>query len=61
MARRAGRETLVTVEGVRTMNNIFEIRSDKAQRALSTRFRPLADTLRDEVAWYRARQVSANA
>ncbi len=61
MARRAGRETLVTVEGVRTMNNIFEICSDKAQRELSTRFRPLVDTLRDEVAWYRARQVSAKA
>lgn len=47
------RPTVMTVSGVRTMLEKTDLRSDKAVRELGARFRPLEETLRDTVAWYR--------
>jgi dihydroflavonol-4-reductase len=52
-ARFTGGKTLVTVAGVRLMNARLQVRSVKAERELGWSHRPLRDTLRDEVAWYR--------
>ncbi len=53
-ARLTGTSTLVTVNGIRTMHDHIEVSSAKAERELGATFRPLEDTLRDEVAWFRA-------
>jgi dihydroflavonol-4-reductase len=55
-ARLRGVPTLITVEGVRTLSHRRTTRSAKAQRDLGVTFRPLRETLRDEVAWYRQHQ-----
>jgi dihydroflavonol-4-reductase len=54
-ARVTGRAPTVSLQGVRIMHAKHVIRSDKAARELGAKFRPLADTLRDEVEWYRRR------
>lgn len=59
MARLRGRSTLITLEGIRTQNERFEISSAKAMRELGATFRPLPETLRDEVAWFRERADAA--
>jgi dihydroflavonol-4-reductase len=51
--------TVMTVEGVRAMNARLQVDSSKAKRELGATFRPLEETLRDEVAWYRERQAKA--
>lgn len=60
MGRLRGREALITVEAVRTMQQGYiRVSSDKAIRVLGARFRPFEDTIRDQVAWqsqYFARQ-----
>ena len=53
-ARITGGETLVTVAAVRMMNARLRVSSAKAERELGWRHRPLSESLRDEVAWYRA-------
>ena len=53
-ARMTNTETLVSLEGIRTLHRLTEISSAKAQRELNITFRPLTETLRDEVNWYRA-------
>ncbi|MFP2961167.1 NAD-dependent epimerase/dehydratase family protein [Myxococcus sp. 1LA] len=58
-ARVTGGSTLLTVAGVRTMQAKLRVDSSKAARELGATFRPLEDTLRDTVAWYRERQVQA--
>ncbi|WP_394827415.1 SDR family oxidoreductase [Pendulispora albinea] len=58
-ARLTGGETLVTLEAVRMMQARLRADSTKAQRELGFRARPLIDTLRDEVAWYRAHDAVA--
>lgn len=55
MARLRGSETLVTVEGARSLLHHVPLTSAKAIQELGATFRPLEETLRDEVAWYRAR------
>jgi dihydroflavonol-4-reductase len=52
-----GRNSLLTVSGVRTMRDGLKHRlsSAKAERELGVSFRPLAETLRDEVNWFRER------
>jgi dihydroflavonol-4-reductase len=52
-----GGNSLLTVNGVRTMRDGMKhtLSSAKAKRELGVSFRPLADTLRDEVHWYRER------
>ena len=52
--RITGKPVLATVSGVRTLFERRPTNSAKAVRELGATFRPLADTLRDEVAWYRA-------
>jgi dihydroflavonol-4-reductase len=53
-AQLTGGETLVTVAAVRMLQARLRVSSAKAERELDWRARPLADTLRDEVAWYRS-------
>lgn len=52
-SRISGTPTLITVSGVRTLLHRRLTRSDKARRVLGVTFRPLEETLRDEVAWFR--------
>lgn len=53
IARLTGRPTLVTVDGVRTLRERKVTSSAKARRELGATFRPLEETLRDQVAWFR--------
>lgn len=53
-ARLSGRPVLTTVEGVRTLAEPRPTSSARAVRELGVSFRPLRETLRDEVAWFRA-------
>ena len=53
VARLTGRPLLISREAVRTMHAKLRMTSAKAERELDARFRPLDDTLRDVVAWYR--------
>jgi len=52
-----GGDTLLTVSGVRTMRDGMKhkLSSAKAERELGISFRPLIETLRDEVDWFRER------
>ncbi|MGH7785901.1 MAG: SDR family oxidoreductase [Candidatus Binatia bacterium] len=54
VGRLTGQPVLITREGLRTMHAKLRMTSAKAERELGARFRPLDDTLRDVVAWYRA-------
>ena len=54
-ARLLNRETLMTVNGVRTLRRPHAYDSSKAITELGVSFRPVADTLADEVAWFRRR------
>ncbi len=54
-ARMTRTETLATVAAVRLMRAELRVSSNKALRELRWRYRPLAETLRDEVDWYRSR------
>ncbi len=58
-ARLMGTSTVVTVNGIRSMHEQIDLSSAKAERELGATFRPLEDTLRDEVAWFRARRTAA--
>jgi dihydroflavonol-4-reductase len=53
-ARITGTPTLLTVAGLRTMHAKVAVDSSKAMRELGATFRPFEDTVRDEVAWFRA-------
>ncbi len=59
-ARIAGRPTLVTVAAVRAMQAQLRASSNKALRELGWQYRPLSETLRDEVDWYRSHGMSAH-
>jgi dihydroflavonol-4-reductase len=52
--RVTGRPVTATVEGVRTLSEARPTSSAKAIRELGATFRPFRDTLRDEIAWFRA-------
>ena len=54
MARLRNTETVMTVNGIRTMHAAMAINSAKAQRELGATFRPLAETIADEVSWFAA-------
>lgn len=56
IARLTGSSTLIAVEGIRTLNNPIYTTSAKAVRELGVTYRPLEETLRDEVAYYRAKR-----
>jgi len=51
-ARLTGTRSALTVNGVRTLNAVLDVRSDKAQRELGATYRPFEETLRDEVNWF---------
>ncbi len=53
IGRLTGREVLVTREGVRAMHGKHRVTSGKAQMDLGATFRPLGETLKDVVGWYR--------
>jgi dihydroflavonol-4-reductase len=57
VARLTGGPVLVSREGVRTMHAKMRHSSAKAERELGASFRPLEETLRDIVAWYRANPI----
>ncbi len=54
IASLTGKESSVTVNGIRTLQYNFELSSAKAVRELGVSFRPFDETLRDSVAWQRA-------
>lgn len=58
VARLTGGTTLLTVSGIKTIANPHQISSEKAARELGAKFRPLEDTLRDTVNWYKSQSVS---
>lgn len=49
-----GKPVEISVNGIRALNRGREVSSSKAIRDLGINFRSLEDSLRDEVAWYRA-------
>jgi dihydroflavonol-4-reductase len=53
-ARITGTPALITIAGLRTMHARVAVDSAKAIRELGASFRPFDDTVRDEVAWFRA-------
>jgi dihydroflavonol-4-reductase len=53
-ARLSGNTSLITVEAVKTMHARKAVASDKATTELAATFRPFDETVRDEVAWFRA-------
>ncbi len=53
-ARLTNSETLLTVSGVRTLHASLTVNSAKAERELSASFRPLRETLTDEIRWFAA-------
>jgi dihydroflavonol-4-reductase len=53
-ARLRNQTTLMTISGIRTLQHNPGYNSAKAMAELGVTFRPLAETLRDEVAWYRS-------
>ena len=55
MGRITGTPVLVTPEAIRTLQEGYDMSSEKAVRELGVSFRPLEETFRDEVAWFRAR------
>lgn len=54
--RVTGRPVLLSREIVQIMRYQLQVVSDKAMRELGVRFRPVEETLRDEVEWYRSHQ-----
>jgi dihydroflavonol-4-reductase len=57
-AQLTGTPTVVTVNGIRSMHDHIDLWSAKAERELGATFRPLENTLRDEVAWFRAQRAT---
>jgi dihydroflavonol-4-reductase len=58
-----GGQSLLTVSGIKTMREAMRhaISSAKAERELGATFRPLSETLRDEVNWFRGVQAPVHA
>jgi dihydroflavonol-4-reductase len=54
MAQITHRSTLITLESIRTSHLKGRVSSAKAMRELACTFCPFEETLRDEIAWYRA-------
>jgi dihydroflavonol-4-reductase len=59
IGRLTGAPVLVTPEAIRTLQERYEMSSDKAIRELGVSFRPFEETLRDEIAWFRKRSATA--
>lgn len=54
-----GRPVLISRSAVKTMRDERAVDSGKAVRELGATFRPLADTVRDEVEWFKQRGIVA--
>ncbi|MCU0493251.1 MAG: SDR family oxidoreductase [Chloroflexaceae bacterium] len=54
ISRLTGRPTLITTNGIKTLRVRRRTLSTKAVNELGATFRPFSETLRDEVAWFRA-------
>ena len=52
MARLRNTETVMTINGLRAMRHETAVTSQKAERELGVSFRPLAETLADEIDWF---------
>lgn len=52
MARLRGTDTVMTRNGVRTIHAFLTVNSAKAQRELAIVFRPLRETIADEIQWF---------
>jgi len=52
-ARLTGKQILVSREGIQVMHTKSQWTSEKAIRELGASFRPLEETLQDEINWYR--------
>ncbi len=57
-ARLTGRTPTISLEEIRLLLAKRQVRSDKAIRELGAKFRPLEETLRDEVDWYRRQPLA---
>lgn len=57
IARLRNTATLITVAGIKTLQRQPTVNSAKAQRELKISFRPLEETLRDEVNYFRAHTI----
>jgi dihydroflavonol-4-reductase len=57
-ARITGGQSLITVAAVQAMHAQLRVSSNKALRELGWRYRPLSETLRDEVAWFRSQGMT---
>jgi dihydroflavonol-4-reductase len=53
MARRSGREPLVTLDGLRMSKNRMFFSAAKAERELGYKARPYAEAVRDAIAWFK--------
>jgi dihydroflavonol-4-reductase len=58
VSRVTGAPALVTPEAIKTLQEPYDVSSAKAVRELGVTFRPLEETLRDEIAWFKQRQVN---
>lgn len=54
VARLRDRETLMTINGIRTLREGLRLDSSKAQLELGVSFRPLQETIADEISWFAA-------
>lgn len=54
VAQFTGSTPQIPLEGIRTLNSRHQMTSAKAERELGATFRPLEETLQDEVDWFRA-------
>ncbi|MEZ5427866.1 MAG: SDR family oxidoreductase [Pyrinomonadaceae bacterium] len=52
-SRLTGRPALISKPGIKTMRARLAVDSGKAKRELGAKFRPLAETLKAEINWYR--------
>jgi nucleoside-diphosphate-sugar epimerase len=58
VSRITGKPALVTPEGIKTLQEPYDMSSAKAARELGATFRPFDETLRDEIAWFQRRRVN---
>jgi dihydroflavonol-4-reductase len=52
-SRLTGKPAMISKTGVKTLQAKLTVDSSKAKRELGAKFRPISETLRDEVNWYR--------
>ncbi|MDQ3061839.1 MAG: SDR family oxidoreductase [Acidobacteriota bacterium] len=52
-SRLTGKPAVISKNGIKTLQAKLTVDSSKAKRELGAKFRPISDTLRDEVNWYR--------